>query len=340
MKCVKMFFTFSLLSAVISTQTALSEQAADDRLRFRVLSIENGNSLSADVDLAATEFSTDQVVSQIISRLETSGEDAPSEEAKRRLWKALAMLPNDRADNTIANPARVAAMTQALIEGPWEIQLFIINHYGRIAPEHRDAPAAVLNDLIVTSPRLDIVASAIQDLGLTRRLSPARLAVARQLMSLDYSGNPGLETTMQTPGLSDWEGAGDPEMLQTSALLAVLSTYDDPSAAAMYVNSLPDEWPNVARVMAQITTMRYLLDDASQDGSEAWVDEYLRRLCLPSTQTFRSDGAYLHLVSMLEVYPNLKPTICQWLAEPDASCPPRATDRANNMLIFITAVCE
>lgn len=335
------FYSALSVLLIIVSRPAVGQQSDVDTLRSRVLSIEHGNAFGPDVRQAAREFPVDEIVPQILTRLAATGEDTPSLKAKHRLWKALALLPNDRDDMTIANPARVAALTQALTEGPWEIQLFIINHYGRIAPEQRGAAAAVLNELIATSPRLDIVSSALQDLGLTRSLSPERLSLARQLMHLDYSGNPALQTTMQTPGLSGREGGGDPQKLQARAMLAVLSTYDDPAVAAAYLTSIPDDWTDVALVMVQITEMRYLLENADPAGAEAWMQEYLRRLCLPSTEAFRNrDGGYFFLLTMIQTYPDLEPVVCQWLSQPDASCPSRAADRANNLLDFITAICQ
>ncbi len=335
----------ALVAALACFTCDLRGQAVDpspDRLPARIRAIEYGSSYPGEpTRQAVQEYPVGEVAAKIMSRLSATGDDAPGEEGRGRLWMALALLPGDDADgSTISNPDRVSHLTDALINGPWDIKSQVINHFRRIAPAQRDAPAAALNDLVLNHAHATVVTGALQALGLTRSLSPQSVPLVRELMDLDYSSFPALQTTMETPGLSAWEGAGDPERIRQMALLAVLSTYPDPQAAAQYVATLPDEWSTVSRVMATVSGVADFLQSATTPQREAWIQEYLRRLCLPASHDFRNDGAYFWLLNMMQMFPDLKPVVCQWLEDTDPSCSPRNTDRDSGLLDLLIFECQ
>ena len=270
-------------------------------------------------DPVAAEAITDAA----IARLTATGDDAPTAQARKRLWLLLANHRFREVHGPITRQDVAEQLAMAYAEGDDELRVNVGQQLWRIAHPLRAPLASAIRAALPTEDTYLTASSAIGALFETDELSGPALQYVEGIAQDLANAHPDLHDQIfqKYEPFIGWpsENGG---RLQTTALAAVMGSKPNLAAVVQYAQSRADDSPHVAEAMYRVLSHYHDQDypgehPGDRTGKEstpqeraAWIAEYTKRFCLDVSADHRkatSMRAYLHL---FYTYPDTHQALC------------------------------
>lgn len=261
-----------------------------------------------------------------IARLAATGADAPTGQAKKRLWLLLA---NDRfagVHGPITRQDVAEQLAVAYAEGDDELRVNVGQQLWRLEQSLRAPLASAMRAALPTEDDYLTVKSAIDRLSQADELSGPALQYVEGIAQDLENAHPAIheEIFMQIQSdplivLPSGKGA----RLQTSAITAVMGSKPDLATAVQYAQSRPDDNPHVAEAMYRALGRYYEQDysgdhpadttgkDSTAQERAAWIAEYTRRFCFDVSANHRKEISLNVYLQLLSTYPDSQQAVCE-----------------------------
>lgn len=307
----------AVLLFVLVTQ-AHAALSPDTPIAQRVRALELTDAPSDVANQLVQEVDTDAVVAAVVSRLEDTGPGAPHEAARDRLWKLLADLhPDDRATGRITHPLRIQQLELAVVGGSVSTRIAVIQRLPLVAPSARNGLAEQVNGQLLTESDPLLVASILDALAVTRTADQQSVAYAQDLALGNFEQYPHLWDALQ----HQYNARKRMHGIRVGAAAAVLSAKPDLAAATAYAEAFEDDSDVMVQAMRLVGQERVLFASAPLNARLDWLDEFVRRYCLPQAADLRSNRGFDYLYNVAESHADMRPGVCAHLPGIATACP-------------------